>query len=118
MEHDIADEVAGHNERNAELKARLLEDKVDLDEQREIELQFWAPAQQYAVSLAKELYDRGYLVMVIAPCQTEEGDEVWDVEVRTTESPNRVMESSFITELVTLAATHECAYDGWGTEVE
>ena len=115
MKYNVADDIAAHNARNAALKGRLLENNVDLNEPRPIDLHFWASDQESAALLGKALYDQGFLLTALAPSQSDESEELWVVDAKTTESPNRVISTSFTEKLVNLAASLQCRYDGWGT---
>jgi len=107
---------AAHQRRNDELCRTLADRGIDLEEARAAELHFWCPEQQDAALLAKALYQRGFLVLVIAPEQTDETTR-WNVEAGLKEPVALIASNEFTTRMIELALEHASEYDGWGTSV-
>ncbi len=116
-EDEIQESIKGHDVRNAELLRSIKEKKVATDEIRSIEHHFWSRSQPNASLLAKELYTRGYLLLVICPVDQEDGSKWWNVEAEVRQTIKDAASSDLVSELVTLAARFDALYDGWGTSV-
>jgi regulator of RNase E activity RraB len=114
-EVEIRNSISGHNARNAELLRHIQEKGVAIGEIRSIEHQFYAQGQKNAALLARELYNRGYLVLVLAPPGAEDDSDYWNVEVGIQRTPAEAASHSVTEELVRLAAKFDADYDGWGT---
>ena len=116
-EKRIQESIAGHRQRNVMLRQVLSEKKVNLSEQRPIDVQFWAWSQQDAALLARELYKKGFLVKHISP-SPEPGDEkLWSIEAGAQVIPEEILGDEFTEGMVRLAARFDSVYDGWGTSV-
>lgn len=114
---DLRNALEAHRKRNDALIAGLRAKGVDLQKARSVELNFWAPSQQMAALLAKALYDRGYLVLVLAPANSPEDGRQWNLEVGANLALDRVASDELTAELVELASRQSSEYDGWGTSV-
>jgi regulator of RNase E activity RraB len=90
---------------------------VALDERRSIEHHFWASSQREAALLGKELYDHGFLVLVISPVNTEDGSIVWNVEAAVEQTPSLAGSRQVSQELTRLGAQFDAVYDGLGTSI-
>jgi regulator of RNase E activity RraB len=115
-EAQIQEGLAGHAARNAELLRNLRDKGVSLDAPQFVEHHFWAKGQRNAALLAKALYDRGYLVLVISPEEDDSG--LWDVEAGIEQSLAEAADPALTEELTRLAAQFDGVYDGWGVSVE
>jgi len=69
------------------------------------------------VLLAKELYGRGYLILVVSPTNMEGGSVWWNVEASLNRTISEAIARDTTEALVRLAARFECIYDGWGTSL-
>lgn len=116
-ETEIQGILKGHADRYAELLRTLFTKGVSLDQERSVEHHFWANSQREAVLLAKELYDRGYLVLTISPVNTEDDSTTWNVEAGIEQSPAIAASQPLSENLTRLAAQFEAVYDGWGTSI-
>ena len=67
--------------------------------------------------LARALYQIGFLVLMLAPHQQEDGSAVWNVEAGVREPISRIVSPDFTERMVRLAAEHSSEYDGWGTSL-
>lgn len=114
---DIASSIEGHNHRNLALRDDLLQKGIVLDDPRAVELHFWSTAQRDAALLARALYQSGFLILVLAPNEQEDGSVLWNVEAGLKEPISRVISSEFTERMVRLAAEHSSEFDGWGTSV-
>ena len=116
-EGEIGERILGHVARNSEIDRHLRKKGVELDQERSIEHHFWAKAHMDGVMLAKELYGRGYLVLVISPTRKEDGSVSWNVEASLNRTISEAIALDTTEALVRLAATFRCIYDGGGTSV-
>lgn len=112
-EKDVEAAVEAHAARNVALLRRFAELGVSTREVHNVEFHFWAPGQRPAALLARSLYERGLLVLVISP--TEKG--VWNVEAGGKRTLEEAGGEQTTREFVGLAARFECTYDGWGASV-
>ena len=112
----IRESLRGHEARNAKLLDDLKAKHADLATSRSIDHHFWAPDQRSAALLAKSLYDRGYLVLMISPAETKDG-QLWNVEAGFKRSLVAAASAGVTEELVTLAAQFDAEYDGWGSSI-
>ncbi len=108
--------LAAHERRNEELCQALADRGIDLEEARAVELHFWSAEQHDAALLAKALYGLGFLVLVIAP-ENSESMSRWNVEAGLREPVTLIASNEFTTRLIELALEHASEYDGWGTSV-
>ena len=116
-EDDFKIALEAHRLRNESLLSELRARGVDLQKPRPVELNFWAPNQQHAALLAKNLYDKGYLVLVLAPANRPEPERQWNLEVGANLTVVRVISGELTRELIELASQQSSEYDGWGTSV-
>ena len=72
---DRNSKITGHNQRNAELVRVFSSKQVDLHQARSVELHFWAWGQPNSVRLAHELYQQGFIVLVLKPAFIEDGKD-------------------------------------------
>ena len=114
---DIARSIEGHNHHNLALRDDLLQKGIVLDDPRAVELHFWSAEQRDAALLAKALYHSGFLILVLAPNEQEDGRVLWNVEAGLKEPVSKVISSEFTERMVRLAAEHSSEFDGWGTNV-
>src|SRR5688572_30173505 len=103
-ETEINEIVKGNQERNRELLNTLVNKGVTLDESRTIEHHFWANSQSEAALLAKELYNRGFLVLAISPIKTNNDSIVWNLEAAIEQAPSSAVSRQVTEELTRLAA--------------
>jgi regulator of RNase E activity RraB len=113
---NITEQLNGHFRRNEELKKSLLAKGVDFSKPISIELHFWAFKHQDAVRPAKSLYDRGLLVLTLAPATDVEGER-WNVEAGTKDTVQNLTSPAVVKQFVELAAEFDALFDGWGTMV-
>lgn len=116
-EDEILESIAGHRQRNTQLRQVLSDKQVNLSEQRPTEVHFWAWSERDAAVLAQELYKKGFLVKHISP-SPEPGDEkLWSIEAGAQVIPEEILGDEFTEGMVRLAARFDSVYDGWGTSV-
>ena len=111
---DIQRQLSGHATRNAELLERILDAGHSLDQRRSVEHHFWASGQHNAAMLARELYELGYLILVIAPAGNS---ETWNVEAGITRTFSETGSAAITEQLVMLASRFQAVYDGWGASI-
>ena len=111
----IARSLSGHKLRNLELQENLIRKGVVLDDPQAIELHFWSAEQRDATLLGRALYQCGFLILVLAPHEQENGSVIWNVEAGIKEPISRIVTPDFTERMVRLAADHSSEYDGWGT---
>ena len=116
-ESEINALIDGNRKRNIELLEKLGDQGIELDDDRSVDHHFWCKDRQSAALLAKELYDRGLLVLTIAPVSTDNNSVIWNVEAGVSQSPRAAVSLKLVEELTRLAAQFESVYDGWGTLV-
>jgi len=116
-ENEIKGILRGHDDRNEELLRTLQTKGVALDKGRSVEHHFWANSQREAAMLAKQLYDRGFLVLAISTVGTEDGSKLWNVEAEVEQAPSVAASRDMSEELTRLAAQFDAVYDGWGTSI-
>lgn len=109
--------IEGHNRRNLALKDNLVQKGIVLDDPRAVELHFWSAEQRNAALLARALYQAGFLVLVLAPNEQENGSILWNIEAGLKEPISKVISSEFTERMVRLAAEFSSDFDGWGTSV-
>ena len=114
-EAEIQKSMAGHDARNIELLKHLQEEGVALGVPRPVEHHFFASNQRNAALLAKELYERGYLILVLSPPVAEDDSGSWNLEAGIQRTPDEAASHDVTEELVRLAAKYDTHYDGWGT---
>ena len=116
-EYEIVEHIKGHEIRNSELLANLKAKKIATNEPQHVEHHFWARNQGNAARLARELYKRGFLVLVICPVDDKDGSKSWNVEVESEQTFEQATSQQLVAELVRLAANFDSIYDGWGTSI-
>jgi len=117
MNADVKKIIEEHEEQNKRIMKQCADEHIDIDSVRFIEHQFLMKEHRDAVSLAKELYGLGYLVLSIAPMQMEDGSEVWNVGGGMDRSLKEAASNKLSTELVMLAAKFNARYDSFGTDI-
>lgn len=115
-ESEIKTCLAGNMLRNKEL-LESLRGRVALDHPRLIMHHFWAATQQSAALLAREMYDRDYLITEIAPVEAEDGERIWSIEASIERTPNDAASDQLTKELTRQAAHFDSEYDGWGITI-
>ena len=116
-EAEIRESLAGHAARNAGLLKSIRGRGVDVAQAHSVEHHFWADTQESAALLAKELYGRGYLILVIAPVDDEDGSKMWNVEAGIRRTLEDSASARVTEDLVRLAARFDATYDGWGASI-
>jgi regulator of RNase E activity RraB len=116
-ETEIQDSIRGHEVRNAELLRTIQKKGLNLDTIYFVEHHFWSNKQSDAALLAKELYGRGYLVLVIAAVTADDGSRLWNVEAGRERTFTDAAGHGTTEELVRLAAKFDSIYDGWGVSI-
>jgi regulator of RNase E activity RraB len=116
-ESDIRESLSGHEERNKHLLRELQTRGAELAKPTSIEHHFWAPTQGDAAMLAKALYERGYLILVLAPPAQGDGSSMWNIEAERMQSPEEAAGQAVVEMFVRLAASFNSEYDGWGTSI-
>lgn len=116
-ETEIRGIISDHAVRNRALLETLNSKGVSAPEKRAIDHHFWANSQNEAVLLAKQLYDQGFLVSVIAPVTTTDNTVFWNVEATVQQSPLEAANRDTVEKLTRLAAEFDAVYDGWGTSI-
>lgn len=111
---DIQRFIEVHNRRNLEYRDRLIERGIWLDEARPVELHFWADDQMGAALLARALYQSGFLILMLAPSDQEDGTVRWSIQTGLKVPIARVLSPEFTETMVRLAAEHSSEFDGWG----
>lgn len=113
---EIETEVLNHQRRNIELAEALSDHGRSTFDSILAEFHFWSDNQEDAISLVKELTKLGFTVMELSPLD-DDGNVVWNVEVRKTDSVQTIISDAFTEQLVVLANESNSRYDGWGTSV-
>lgn len=116
-ETELRSSMEAHQRRNAELVAHLRTKDVDLRVPRLIELHFWADSHEGAVLLARALYEKGFLILVLAPVTSSEHPSRWNLEARVSQSVDVTVRPEFVEDLVRVANAFSAELDGWGTSV-
>jgi regulator of RNase E activity RraB len=114
-ENEIAASVRANGTRNEALLVRFTEHGVSADDLLDAEVHFWAPSQRSAALLARELYSRGYLVLVLKPAA--KGDGLWNLEAGRKTRLLDMISATVTEDLVRTAAKFEATYDGWGASI-
>ena len=118
-EESIQENIAGHESRNPELLATMRDMGIDLQQSRSVEHHFLAESQHNASLLARALHEKGYLILMLSPVDSEDASNSnpWNVEAGIQRTPEEAASSLISEELVRLAAQFDAVYDGWGTPV-
>ncbi len=114
-EFNIQTEIQRHLARNRELKELIVSKGAKLDEQRIIELHFWAYGETAARRLGVALEEAGYPSAVSRPSASD--PSLWNVESHITSSALAVTTPYFVERLVRIATENEAEFDGWGTSI-
>lgn len=69
---EIEKEIVNHNQRNSELLDVLKKKGLTEIDEINAEYHFWAFNQEDAVTLAKQLYDSDFTILVISPVEDDE----------------------------------------------
>ena len=112
VEETGSDAVARHRARNEKLAEKIRQLGGDLQDPRAIDFFFYAPDNDEAAALAGDLVALGFVNV-----RTGERRSVWAVTAERRASVNEIIETEFVTRLVSLAAKHRAEFDGWGTAV-
>lgn len=116
MTEDRTEEIVrGHFERNRALVETFRERGVSVDDSVNAELHFYCADQQSAALLARHLFSKGHLLLLLTPAADGSGD--WVVESGVAQSLGLVVSEPFVREYVELAAEFHGRYDGWGASV-
>jgi len=118
LEVEIQASIKGHQKRNTELMKRLRAKGAILGEPRSIDLHFWAPSQKHAALLSRALYERGFLVLVLAPANSKEDPKRWNIEAGVRQSINITIRKEFVEGMVRMASDFSSEFDGWGTSLD
>lgn len=110
----IATFIEVHNRRNLEYRDKLIAGGIWLDDARPVELHFWADEQMGAAMLARSLYQSGFLVLMLAPSEQEDGNVRWSIQIGLKTPIARILSADFTEAMVRLAADHSAEFDGWG----
>jgi regulator of RNase E activity RraB len=113
----IRDSLEAHDRRNAALLADLRNRGVDVGRAHAVEHHFWAPDQRRGALLAQQLYQLGYLVLLLSPVEDEDGSVVWNVEASIQSTLADAASQRVAESLVRLSAEFDATYDGWGVTV-
>jgi len=114
---DRKNKLLGHAERNMALLQVFQKKKVDIKLVRPVEFHFWAWGQPSSVRLAHELYNRGFIILLLKPALLSDDPERWNIEAGNKMSISSVIEERFTETLVDVASMFDAEYDGWGTSV-
>src|SRR5260370_12785896 len=117
-EQGLQESIRRHEERNKELLQLIRSKGVSVEDTHFCEHHFWASTQRGADLLAKELYSRGFLVLVISRVDTDDGSELWTVEAGIDQPPAAAASPSITEDLSLLAHRFDSEYDGWGTSID
>lgn len=117
LEEEIQNSISENDVRNTELLNDLSSKGVSVKNNYPIEHHFWAGGQLNAALFAKELYERGYLILVISPVESDDGSNWWNVEAEIKRTIADAASHQVTEELVRLAAQFDSVYDGWGTSL-
>lgn len=115
-EQQIQESIVGHRLRNAQLRRSLVDKGVVLSAQRPVDVHFWAETQRDAAILARALYQKGFLLKLIAPAAGPVDEERWTVEAGALIVPDEILGDTFTAAMIRLAAGCGATYDGWATE--
>jgi hypothetical protein len=114
-ESDIQKAIQHHLARNRELKKLIVSKGVDLEENRTIDLHFWADGEVAANNLGIALETAGYSVAGSKPSDSD--SSLWNVESQVNSSPHAITTPLFVERLVRLATENQAEFDGWGTSI-
>lgn len=103
-----------HNRRNLDYRDKLIERGIWLDDPRSVELHFWADEQTGAALLAKALYQSGFLILMLAPSDQDDGNVRWSIQTGIKVPISRILSQEFTETMVRLAAEYSAEFDGWG----
>jgi regulator of RNase E activity RraB len=109
--------IDAHSHRNQQLKIQLSQKGVDLNSPRSIELHFWAWNQKDASLLAKALYEKGLIILVLSPANIEDDPNCWNIEAGINKTIEEITDRSTTEELIKLADEFNAEFDGWGTSI-
>jgi len=115
--HEIDQAIAGHNDRNAELRITLAKDAIDVKEPRQIDFHFWVADQDNAELLAAALAKHGLRVAASRRAVIGDSSLPWDLEMIAVQPIELTLRPEFTEELVKVAARFQGRYDGWGTSI-
>jgi regulator of RNase E activity RraB len=116
-EEEIQESLISHEGRNGDQIETLRARGVGLDKPRRIEHHFWATSQRDAAHLARDLHERGFLILALAAHDAGDGASFWNVEAEIECPPVDAGDRAATEELVRLAGGHDAIYDGWGIDI-
>ena len=114
-ENEIAASIEAHRSRNEALQERFAQHGVSGGDALNAEVHFWAPNQRAAALLARELYSKGYLVLMLN--RVADGEGRWNVDAGRKAQLSEMLSTSVTEDLVRTAARFDATYDGWGASV-
>lgn len=117
-EDEIQAMLDGHRHRNANLLEHISSKGRRLDEPCSVEFAFVTKKQRDAALLARELYARGLLVLMISPgSPADDGSIKWTVEAGAQRTFAEAGSDALSEELARLASKFDARYDGWGSSI-
>lgn len=100
-------------ERNTALQSSLQQKGVDLSVHRPTDVVFLSGSQHDAAVLGRELYQRGFLISLLAP-----RDDRWALEAGALITTADALGEDFTQAMLQLAAQSGASYEGWGCDLE
>ena len=113
----LASAIEGHRSRNSALRARFEALRVGLEEPCSVDFHFFAWTQRDAAVLARALYQKGFLIHLLAPSPCEADADRWSVEGGARIPLEQALSDKLTEELVKLAFDESAEFDGWGTDI-
>jgi len=113
----IHDAMHGHRNRNLALRAQFEKRGVNLDQPRSVDFHFWASTQRDAAVLARSLYEKGFLIHMLAPAPGENAPDRWSIEGGLKIPLTLALGERLTEELIKLASAEDATFDGWGTSI-
>jgi hypothetical protein len=113
----IAEDIAAHHERNAQLVESIAGHGASLHRERAIDCFFHTASEDAAIALSAVLQSHGICDLSISHSD-EAGSHPWTVQGSVTSSVSRFTSQSEVERFVRLAAEHDALFDGWGTSLD
>jgi len=110
----IEQEIAAHRARNEKLLEIIERHGADQDATRPIDFFFYTGDQDAASALARDLEVSGFVSVQVSD---EPRNDQWCVQAVRMDSVAAITEEAFVERVVSLAAKHLVAFDGWGTPI-